>query len=88
MIKFSILRADWTKKEIEGIEPTDPEFIAHMKSIKNFSSDNDKELLREIDKQYRSDFAGKENFEASAFDVSKYTFKSESSLKKLPEEVL
>ena len=54
----------------------------------NFPSDLDKELLREIDRQYKSDFAGQENFEPEAFDVSKYNFKAESSLRSMSEEVL
>ena len=52
-----------------------------------FNAEQDRELLKEIDKQYRKEFNGSENFNESSFDVTKFNLTSQS-LKSLPEEAL
>jgi hypothetical protein len=52
-----------------------------------FTPEQDRDLLKEIDKQYRQDFGGRDDFNESSFNTSKFNLKSQA-LKTLPEEAI
>lgn len=69
-------------REIEQIEVSDPSTTELLEKVKTFKSDEDEQILSQLDKQIASTFESKDinNLSVRNFEITKDLFRKESSL--------
>ena len=81
-IAFTVKNKVINMREIEQIEVSDPSTTELLEKVKTFKSDEDEQILSQLDKQIASTFESKDinNLSVRNFEITKDLFRKESSL--------
>lgn len=89
-ISYTIQRKDVDMSEIERMQFSDEESKAKLDRLANFSTEEDNQILQQMDKQILENFVASaiESLKADCFNTEKALFKEDSSLQDVDPHVI